>query len=452
MSEFSPTFNRRKFLRDTLALGGGYFLFQQTLSRLALSQTEKTMAVPESLYGPLAPAAAANTGEVLLSLPSGFQYNVFGKTGVMMSDSRPTPKAHDGMGVFDGIPDHWTIVRNHEVQDLAGTPGTVSDSRPYDPLAGGGTTNLVINKATRLLAGDFVTLSGTVRNCSGGMTPWGTWITCEETTAGKLAGFSKPHGYCFEVGVNLISSPPPMPLKQMGRFRHEGAAVDRKTGIVYLTEDNPAANSGFYRFIPTNRGRLAQGGKLQILKIRGNPNYDTRTNQTVGNTLLADWVEVPDADPANAEANPAAVFDQGWNAGAAAFARLEGCYAEFDRIIFISTTGGNAGIGQVWEYHDRKGTSGRLKLLYESPSAATLNVPDNICFGPKGNIFMTEDNGADVHIRILSPNGTISDLAQNIVPGFTTYEFTGCCFNPGRSVLFVNIQTPGMTFAIWGPW
>jgi secreted PhoX family phosphatase len=295
-------------------------------------------------------------------------------------------------------------------------------------------------------------MSGTVRNCSGGMTPWRTWLTCEETTAGKLSGFSKPHGYCFEVPVNIVSSPPPLALKQMGRFRHEGAAVDRKTGTVYLTEDNPAANSGFYRFIPNNYGRLDQGGKLQMLKIRENPNYDTRTGQSVGNVLLADWVDIPDPDPLDAETNPAAVFEQGFSSGGAIFARLEGCYAEFDRIIFISTSGGNAGIGQVWEYCDRKGNSGRLKLLYESPDASALNVPDNVCFGPEGNIFMTEDNSAEIYLRILAPNGTVSDFAKNIVPKFTSYEFTGCCFSPGRSTMFVNIQTPGLTFAIWGQW
>jgi secreted PhoX family phosphatase len=447
MSEFS----RRKFLRDTLAFGGGYFLFQQTLSRLALSQAEKIFATLESLYGPLNPLPAANTGEILLSLPGGFQYNVFGKTGAPMSDSRPTPKAHDGMGVFGGLPGHWTVIRNHEVQDFAGAKGTISAPRPYDAAAGGGTTNLIINKSTRLPVNDFVSLGGTVRNCSGGMTPWGTWLSCEETTAGTSSGYGKPHGYCFEVTPNIISTPGPVALTRMGRFRHESAAVDRKTGVVYMTEDNPDSACGFYRFIPDNYGRLNLGGKLQMLKVRGVTNYDTRSGQTAGNILLADWIDIPDPDPAGAETNAAAVFDQGFAQGAAVFARLEGCVAEFDRILFISTTGGNLGIGQIWEYRNRKGNSGRLKLLYESPSASVLNMPDNVLFGSRGNIFMAEDNGSENYLRVLSMDGAISNFAKNLVPDFTSYEFTGCCFDPGRTTLFVNIQTPGLTFAIWGP-
>jgi secreted PhoX family phosphatase len=447
MSEFS----RRKFLKTTLAAGGGYFLFQQMLSGLSLSQTAEEQISPAGIYGPLSPTAAANTGEVLLSLPGGFGYNVFGRTGAPMSDSHPTPKSHDGMGVFDSPANYWKIVRNHEIQDFAGTSGTLSSPRPYDSLAGGGVTILIIDKATRLPVNDFTSLTGTVRNCSGCVTPWNTWLTCEETTLGTSAGYAKPHGYCFEVFPDAVSSGNPAALTRMGRFRHEGAAVDRKTGIVYMTEDN-TPNSGFYRFIPNNYGRLDQGGKLQMLSVRGQPHYNTRTGQTAGNILLADWVDIPDPDPAGAGTNAAAVFDQGWAAGGAVFARLEGCIAEFDRIIFISTTGGDHSTGQVWEYRPRKGNSGRLKLLYESPSAAVLNMPDNVLLGSNGNIFMAEDNGAENYLRILSPNGSISDFAKNVVPGFTTFEFTGCCFSPNKNTLFVNIQTPGITFAIWGPW
>jgi secreted PhoX family phosphatase len=31
-------------------------------------------------------------------------------------------------------------------------------------------------------------------------------------------------------------------------------------------------------------------------------------------------------------------------------------------------------------------------------------------------------------------------------------EFAGATFSPDGATLFVNIQVPGTTFAIWGPW
>lgn len=416
----------------------------------AQHESNLTAAVGEGGYGELKPTVANNTGETLLTLPEGFEYNAFGKTGSSMSDGIATPAAHDGMAAFEDREGNIRLVRNHELAHS--TPRQAIDVlRAYDPTQAGGTTTVVIDPSTRLPIREFLSLSGTAVNCAGGPTPWGSWLSCEETVIGTTAGFAKPHGYVFEVPSKANRPAAPIPIKAMGRFVHEAIAVDPNTGIVYETEDrNPAC--GFYRYIPNRPGKLTAGGRLQMLAIKGAPNYDTRTNQTINQPLRVTWVDIDDPDPANAESDPLAVFKQGQAKGGALFTRLEGCWSGNGAIYFNSTNGGNVRLGQVWEYRPRGVSGGQLSLLFESPGASVLDAPDNICVAPGGGLLLCEDGGGDQFLRGLTPHGKIFDFAQNIVPGFANREFAGATFSPDGETLFVNIQTPGITFAIWGPW
>lgn len=437
--------SRREVLRMAAALPG----LGAVRGLVALVLTQACDAAGpggDGSYGVPAPSPAANTGETLLALPPGFQYTVFGRTGDTMSDMRPTPGSHDGMAAFQ-VGAELRLVRNHEVRAV-GSPLVSGTS--YDNQATGGTTTLVVDPVTRALQRSFVSLSGTSTNCAGGPTPWGSWITCEETTAGPLTGFDEPHGFCFEVQAAADGPVTPVPLTAMGRFVHEAVAVDPVTGIVYLTEDRNAA--GLYRFIPDTPGNLAAGGQLQMLAIANQTGYDTRTGQTRLSVLPVSWVDIADPNPPNAESTASAVNAQGLALGAATFGRLEGAWFGNGRLYVNATSGGDAGLGQVWEYQPAS-TGGSLRLLYESPSIDVLLQPDNLCVSPRGRGLVICEDGTGVrHLRGLTTDGRIFEFARNAVPGFEDREFAGATFSPDGQTLFVNIQAPGLTFAIWGDW
>jgi secreted PhoX family phosphatase len=395
-------------------------------------------------YGELSPKQAENDPGTYLALPEGFKYTMIGATGTLMSDGNPTPPSHDGMGSFEAR-DGVRLVRNHEVRTRA--PGTAIGGDSYDPLAGGGTTTLVVDPETRLLKRDFVSLSGTDTNCAGGPTPSGSWLTCEETTAGETSGFSKDHGYIFEVPSSNDGITEPEPYKAMGRFVHEAVAIDPDTGIAYETEDRNTA--GFYRFLPNDPRDFGAGGKLQMLAIKARPNYDTRTGQRVGKPLPVEWVDIENPDLESAEQNSLAVYEQGQAEGGATFDRLEGCWYGDGSVFMSATSGGDAELGQVWQYRPRGNSGGQLILLFESESPEMLDAPDNITVSPRGGLAICEDGDGEQFVRGLTQQGRIFDFARNQE---NNREFAGANFSPDGETLFVNVQTPGRTFAIWGPW
>jgi len=402
-----------------------------------------------------------------LRIPAGFRLSRISRTlHPSLADSHFTvPQAFDGMAAFPGTNGTVRLVRNHEIKDPAETAMPFGSERVYDPNTGGGTTTLELvvhgsrNDRSIEVVREFPSLNGTHVNCAGGPTPWGSWLSCEETTEERV----RKHGYVFEVPSALNGAADPVPLRAMGRFVHEAVAVDPASGIVHLTEDmryepeNNLPGAGFYRFIPNRPGDLAAGGRLQMLAVREHPRYLTVTGQVPGAGLPVVWVEISNPDPADAAENPSSVFLEGHDKGGAIFHRLEGCWHGDGTVFFDATTGGDAGAGQIWQYRPAGADEGELTLVFESPGTGILDSPDNLCVSPRGGLVLCEDGDDIQFIRGLTPEGGIFDLAESVGPAS---EFAGACFSPDGEILFFNTQGStrsdgeeiGTTYAMWGPW
>ncbi|WP_198586842.1 alkaline phosphatase PhoX [Glycomyces xiaoerkulensis] len=466
--------NRRGFLRrGATAAGGGLFAvaaMEGMALRAASAQSghghKEKQPSDNGGYGALRELTRADPEsgfEQTLWLPQGFDFTVFSTSGSMMGDGNVVPLGHDAMACFPGgDPDRYRLVRNHE--ERTGAEAAVPSGREehrYDPLGGGGTTTMSIRWGQEgpVFEEAWMSLSGTIVNCAGGPTPWGSWLSCEESVAGVGAGWATEHGYVYEVPSAAAGEVTPVPLKDMGRFVHEAVAVDPSTGIVYETEDRSTA--GFYRFLPSTPGELSEGGQLQMLRVKGEWNFDTRTGQRLRRSIPVEWVDIADPDPEDAESNALAVFDQGWAQGAAVFGRLEGCWWGNGAVYVVSTSGGDEGEGQIWEYIPTGRSGGRLRLVFESPDREVLSFPDNITVSPSGNLVLCEDTGRDLPaVRGLTRDGEVFPFIYH--EGDT--EWCGATFSPDGKVLFVNLQgstrgepgdpdlEPGRTIAVWGPW
>jgi secreted PhoX family phosphatase len=446
-------------------------------------------------YGPLRPVADLETGLPLILLPDGFQYRTFSWSGDPMQNGEPTPELHDGMGVIDakrrGGEIDVTLVRNHE---RAIASPIVAPAR-YDTVVpaglgfapGGGTTTLRFRG--RRWIGVEPSLGGTIYNCSGGVTPWGTWLSCEETVIDLSAQGGQRHGYVFEVRRDAANTTG-RPIIGMGRMLHEGVAVDSATRIAYLTEDHPR-NSGFYRFLPDDRsgkaGSYEAGGRLQAARVVGRPHADLITPE-VGDTHRIAWVDIerPDAGPGVAPAgfyqspgSASGSFLEAWSKGGLRLSRAEGICCHDGRLYFVDTEAGidvegqrGHGDGAVWEYDPQAET---LRALFVAGSQQVGDNIDNIVISPRGGILLCEDGdpvtdayGPGTRLVGLTPDGDSYAFAKNQVSltldqvvaagkrispnDYRAEEWAGACFDPDGEVLFANIQIPGITFAIWGPW
>ncbi|MBE9003778.1 DUF839 domain-containing protein [Fortiea sp. LEGE XX443] len=418
------TLSRRKFF--TMAGTG-------TAGAVLLSPLQAFYAKRVLAAGPYGTLLTDPLG--VLDLPSGFSYRRLSETGQTMNDGYRVPGGHDGMAAFAGANGNTILIRNHELSPSSSNPLNAPNSSKYNTSARGGCTKLVVNSSRNLVEHRGV-LAGTIRNCAGGPTPSGSWLTCEETFE---TNNNKRHGYVFEVPSSANTFVNPVPLTAMGRFNHEAAAVDPNTGYIYMTEDR--GDGLFYRFIPNQPNNLSAGGSLQALRIIGSSGINTATGFPRNTPRNVDWVQITNPDPSTDS-----VRTEGYNKGAARFSGGEGIFYGSGYVYFTCKSGGSSGDGQIWRYSPANNT---VELYIEPNNSGVLDNPDNIVVFPNRDIFLCEDGDGTDFILGITPTGSLYKFARNRL---NTSEFAGVCFSPDGQTMFVNIQSPGITFAIWGPW
>ncbi|WP_422735433.1 alkaline phosphatase PhoX [Micromonospora sp. WMMD729] len=423
----------------------------------------------------------------ILALPEGFRYTIVTRAGVTRLDRGQgvTPADHDGMAVYDAGRGRYTLIQNHEIDPGAefGVPhvkGTV-----YDPGAvdAGGCTVITTDVAGRNL-GEFVALSGTISNCAGGPTPWGTWLTCEETedragdrwTEGDRSGvYAKDHGYVFEVWAD--GSADPRPIKCLGRYSHEALAIDKDRTHVYLSEDADEPNGLFYRWSAPRGVKLGPGvltrlapdagvlAAMQIIMDDGSvlPDVAYLTSAQLGRPFPVRWIEVPDRD-----ARHTSVREQFADGQVTRGRKFEGVWSTDEGVYVVNSYAWDEGDlpadaaphdGMVWFYHFKNQTI-QLVTYFPHQTASeegapvrytdlTFDGPDNVTVTPWGSLVLAEDGKGASHVLSTIPGGPTYAIARNQL---NDSEFCGPTFSADGRVLFVNMQDPGLTLAITGPW
>nr|WP_275585700.1 alkaline phosphatase PhoX [Geodermatophilus sabuli] len=441
-------------------------------------------------YGPLVPDPKG-----ILALPAGFTYTIIAETGVtVMEDGSKTPADPDGSASFPLRRGGAVLVTNHEVGGDEENPVPPLEGLTYDPAAGGGTTNIEVDRDGKRVR-EYVSLAGTHNNCAGGVTPWNTWLTCEETEAvegdeGSYGPLTKRHGYVFEVDpYDQDDNRDPKPIKALGRYAHEAVVVDPRTEQLYLTEDASGPYGLLYRWTPPREFRLGRGalkelgdtdGVLEAMQAhdrQGQLVRDLSVAQEIGTRYSLKWAAVEDRDATTTPTREQFADDQitrsqklegmWWGDGGAYFT------ASFARTPEDDPEEASAAShdGQVWFLDARKQTIELTLLFAYTPTDqdGDPDGPDNITVSPFGGVMIAEDGEGAQHLVGATDDGEAFFFARNETEAQS--EFTGPNFSPDRRILFANIQgdgsspeegeegtdegadpaTPGYVFAITGP-
>ncbi len=370
----------------------------------------------------------------ILDLPPGFSYGVLDRRDEEMDDGYKVPGKPDGMACFQNEDGHYVLLRNHELDEddtlLSPYPeGVPPPDEAYDPIALGGVSRLVIDPYDLSIMWRNMVLVGTMKNCSGGPSPWG-WLSCEEDV-------STGHGYVFLCDPTAESVQAPHRIDAYGRFNHEAAAVDTTTHAAYLTEDR--GDGCLYRLLPEDPSAPFVG-TLSALKVKDEPAFDTALEMSLGDVVEVEWVDLDEPDPAADTLRTEAT-----SKGAASFKRGEGAWFHEDSVWFTATSGGPVDGGQVFRLRPAEGT---LECVLVSTNKWVLDMPDNITVAPWGEVFFCEDGSADQYVRGIDASGAMFDFAYN---AGSTSEIAGLCFSPDGRVMFLNLQHDHMTLAITGP-
>lgn len=348
-----------------------------------------------------------------------------------------------------------------------GNAGTNNDFTGYVPKNGssengyvlvnhetspGGVTvlDMSFNKTTHLWkvndsrGVDFAPQVKTVRNCSGGVTPWGTSITSEEATD---AGDANADGY-EDIGWNVEIDPATASIKDygaagkqklwaMGRMDHENVAVKNDSRTVYQGEDD--SRGCVYKFVATTEGNLSEG-ELFGLKL----NQPLASGEPTGTT--GTWVKIPNTTKTDRNST----HDLAIAAQCTEFSGVEDVeIGTVDGKIYFTAKG----LNRTYSFSDN-GTTVSNFMTFVGGKAYNINTGegvvaedwgsgnDNLTFDDRGNLYVLQDGGRN-HIWVVKPDHTQAAPKVEIfakMPG--NAEPTGMTFSPDNRFMFVSVQTP----------
>lgn len=395
-----------------------------SLTRRDFIQNILKSAILLPLATPIGCSLFHDEEEEVLIVNELIRYSVISRSGSSMSDGSVVPDLPDGMACFLAVSGNYLLLRNHELESGPERAANFPESA-YDIHSPGGVTLIELDKNLNVVREQHA-LTGTSRNCSGGPTPWNTWLTCEESTTTEV----KKHGYVFEVDPNRTLKENAVPLTQMGRFRREACGVHAATSVVYMTEDQ--GDGCFYRYRPVTPERLIDGGTLEALRAE-------TTEFKIGEKYPCRWIELTEPDPDSDTLRVTASA-----LGATIFNRGEGIAVNGDEIYFTCTTGGAYGLGQIFIYNHQSET---IELLIEGEPGGLLRFPDNLTFNQQGDLLICEDSVGGSQILGLTPDKKIYEIAYT-----NQSEWAGVCVSPDNRYVFANSQETGETFAFEIPW
>jgi uncharacterized protein len=382
--------NRRTVLRTGVGVAGALSVTPGLLGE-GLQALARSSHPGRGPYGP--PGGSDANG---ISLPQGFRSRLIARAPLPVTGTAyPWHTFSDAMGTFATGDGGFILTSNSEV------PGNLGGASAIRFGAAG-----TISAAYRIL-------SGTSTNCAGAVTPWGTWLSCEEDDAGSVWECD-PSG-----GKPAVERP------AMGIFKHEAGCVDPAGKRLYLTEDQGEA--GFYRFTPRAYPDLSQGN-LEIAQVLPNG--------------LVRWLPVPDPSAAakrTLEQVPAATR----------FRRGEGMWFD-DGIVYMTTTSDD----RVWAYDPR---TTEIEILYDGKALgekAPLHDVDNLTVSERsGDLFVCED-ADDLDICVITPEGEVARFLKLTGSDHNESELTGPVFDPtGQRFFFSSQRTLGLgaIYEVTGP-
>lgn len=403
--------HRRQFLQAGLAVAGCFALGRDFWKQAYAAPA----VVGPGPYGELLPPDVNG-----LMLPRGFTSRKLATAyqPVAKADGSVTSflwhRASDGGGVIPQPDGGWIYVNNAEIPIIA-------DEFPASTEQGG--ASAIRFDAEGRVVDAYPILEGTNNNCAGGVTPWGTWLSCEENFFGFVYE-------CDPTGSN-----PPLRLVAMGQFSHEAAAVDPIGKAIYLTEDTP--DGAFYRFRPTiwpegGRPDLTLG-VLEVAVVGADPAVRVPFGDALGAGSLEEpapgavsWLPIlnPLGLPIECryQVPTAAVFKGG-----------EGCWYD-DGVVFFTTKGSN----RVWGYDTVAAT---LDIVYDAATlgdTAPLTGVDNLLVHPTSHdLFVAEDGGNMELVLITDGTREVAPFLRYPIPHS---EIAGPAFDPSGTRLYFASQ------------